>query len=707
MNAMRWASLDHLLAPRSVAIIGASRNPVRIGGRPIAHLIGVGFPGPVYPINPASDEVQGLRAYKAIGDVPGPVDCAVISLPAGEVLDQVRACCGAGVKSIVIFSAGFSELGEAGTALQAELTRLARAHGVRVLGPNCVGFFNATARAPLTFISTVPKAIVPGRNLGVVTQSGGYGTHIQHIAAKRGGISLGHWITTGNEADLEFGEALEWLAHQDEVDVIVGYMEGLRSTAALIRGLEAAARQRKPVIVMKVGATDEGALAAASHTASLAGVDAAYAAAFERYGVYRAHSTDEVIDVARACLARRFPRQNTVCVFTNSGGLGVQMADYASERGLALPPIGPEVQAKFLAMVPYGSARNPVDVTAQIMNEPDLLGRSLEMAFEEGGFSVAVVYLGPGAKLPAIQEPLFTAVEAVARKYSDRTIVLSIVAPDELVMRYEELGCIVCDEPADAIRAVAALWAIERGWQDIAARHGASSADADVPRLAGRRLDTEAAGKQFLAECGIPVPAETLARTPEEAAQAASRIAGPVAIKIVSPDIAHKTEVGGVALGLATPDQARTAAVEMGLRVAAQRPDARIDGFLVTTMYSGGVECILGMKRDPVFGAIVMVGLGGIAVEVIKDVRWALAPVTAGQALAMIRGLKTFALLDGYRGRPRADIPALAEAVSRFSAMAAANVDELDGAEINPLLVLEEGRGAVALDALFTPRVPD
>ena len=693
----RAASLEALLRPRSVAIVGASDDPGRIGGRPLRYLIEGGFPGAIHPVNPRRATVQGLPASPDIASLPGPVDCAVLAIAADATLQAVRDCAAKGVRSLVVFTAGFAEMGENGQRLQAEMTAIGRAHGMRIIGPNCLGLYNDHARAYLTFTGIFGDVAGRRGRIGLVSQSGGYASHVVKLAQERQ-LDFGTWVTTGNEADVELGEVMGYLAEDPETDVIVAYIEGIRRRDTFIAALEAARRRRKPVVVLKVGATQEGANAAASHTASLAGADDVYDAVFRAYGVHRARTTDEMLDVVHAAKAGRFPSGRRLVVVSGSGGVGAQAADYASQCGLDLAAVPPAAQQAIMAMAPNASARNPVDVTGNVINEPGLYGQSVSALLDTGSYDAAYVFIGLAAASPGIAQPMLDGLAAAAARHQALPMAATVLGPPDLIAAYEKAGFLNYRDSFYAIRSLAALAVMARAWDEAVPDAPAAP---PMPRLASRGALDEVAAKAVLARVGIATPREEIARTAEEAASiAASLGAARIALKIVSPDLPHKTEVGGVALDL-QPAMVAEAARTMASRVAAAAPAARIEGFLVTPMIRGGVEFMIGVHRDPVFGPVIMLGLGGVMVELLKDVTCRLVPVTEPEARRMVTDLRGAALLAGHRGAPPADTDALVQAILAVSRLAEANADHLVTIEINPLRVLPRGEGVLALDAVI------
>jgi len=689
-------SLDILLRPRSVAMVGASGDVTRIGGRALRHLKEVGFSGDIFPVNPGRDEVQGLKAYKTVDDVPGHPDCAVLALANDSVLPAIAACARKGVRSAVIFSAGFAEMGVEGAALQRRILDVARGAGMRLLGPNCLGMYNLHAKSFLSFSGIFDDVKGTAGRLGLVSQSGGYAGDVV-LAARQVGLDFGVWITTGNEADIGLGEALRHMADSADVDVVVGYIEGVRDRDAFFQALEAAHAKRKPVVVLKVGRTEQGARAAASHTASLAGADGVYNAVFRRYGVYRARTTEELLDVAYAASRGRFPRNKRIAILTNSGGVGVQAADFAADEQLDTADVSDAVQAQIAALSPNLATQNPIDLTGQIANDPPMFGRALDIVLSPGDFDMAYCSLGINAGLPFMKQSLLDGMRDSFARYPDIPVAITFTAPPETTAEYTDAGFLWYRDPARAIKALAGLASFSAAWDR---KLPGAEAVAGMPELGPGQAFSEAASKALLNQIGIASPAEHLVLDAQGALTAARSIGRAVAIKVVSPDILHKTEIGGVALGVA-PEDAGARLEAMAKLVTAAKPHAHVEGYLVTPMLSGGVECIVGIHSDPLLGPVIMFGLGGVTVELMKDVTTRLAPVSEDEALEMIRSVKGFPLLDGFRGRPKADVPALARAVCALSRLAAANATTVRTIEVNPLMVLDAGEGVLALDAVI------
>ena len=691
--------LSALLAPSSVAIFGASNDPSRISGRSLRYYREAGYAGGLYPINPTRDTVQGLRAFPDLASVPGPVECAVIAVPANLAIEAMESCAAKGVKAVVMFTAGFAEIGAAGRVLQERITGIAQDSGIRLCGPNCLGLFNMRIGHTPTFSSFLEEGPTPAGPLGMVTQSGAFGTHLLALAARRG-IQVGVWLSTGNEADVAVADGISFLADDPDTVAIACYVEAIRDGALFAEAVGRARANGKPVIAMKVGGSTIGAAAAASHTASLAGSDAVYDAALRQLGVERARTPEDLINIAYACTRGRLPGSRRLAVMTMSGGAGVLMADAAEEEGLELTPLTEDSQKEVVGWVPFAAARNPVDVTAQVLNDPSILDKAFDLLFGTENFPAMVGFFTTWASSPQMAEPLFQAVSGAATRYPDRYFALSAIASPEMQRRYEAAGVGLFEDPWRAVQSIAA--AMRCAERLATAPLPVPPLPRDLPPLPARPL-SEHEAKEILAAAGIPILEERLVTSEAEAAAAAD-LGERLVLKIVSPEITHKTEVGGVMLDVPAGELGE-AYERLIARVQARTTGARIDGVLISPMVKGGVEMILGVQDDPVFGPVVMLGLGGIFVEVLRDVTFRIAPFGVEEARRMIGELRGVAMLHGARGQPPCDLAALAAALSRLSLFAAAQRGRFTSIDINPLLVRPQGEGAAALDALIlTPQ---
>ena len=695
MEAPNTHPLDALLRPRAIAIVGASDDPTRIGGRPLAYLKARGFAGAILAVNPNRATVQGLPAFPDVAALPEAPEAAIIAIPGEGAIAAVEALGARGCKAGIVFTAGFAETGAEGQAMQDRLVAAARKHGMRLVGPNCLGLFNATlGYFPIFSASFENGWPLPGK-VGIASQSGAYGSHL-FAAARDRGIGTPVLVTTGNEADLHLADIIEWMAAAEEVEVIAAYAEGIRDGARFTEALEAARRACKPVVLMKVGRSAVGEAAARSHTASIAGDDRVMDAVLAELGVHRARTTEELLDVAYVAQKRIYPVGNTLGVVTISGGAGVLIADAAESAGLPMPEMPEDAQAKLKALVPFSSPRNPVDCTAQAFNDMAVVGKFADSMAADGGYTSLIAFFTQWGASPSVAPRLRAELKAVLDRHPDRLFLLSILAPTERVREWEADGFLVMEDPSRAVVALTAMG----GFGEAFAR-----APAAAPALPAVSLPeaapNEAEAKRILAGAGLPMVPERACATADEAVAAAREIGFPVVAKLLSPDILHKSEIGGVLLGLTDEDAVRAGFTTLMDRAKRHAPGARVDGVLVAKQVQGAVEMAAGLVRDPVFGPIAMVGLGGVFIEVFKDVAFRRCPLSEEDALAMIRCLRGFPLLDGARGRPKADVAALARALAALSRFGAAAGPRLASVDVNPLMVLPEGEGAMAADAVI------
>jgi acetate---CoA ligase (ADP-forming) len=696
--------LDALMAPRSIAIIGASQDATKIGGRPVELLRRYGYAGQVYPVNPKAATVQGLQAYASLQAVPEAPDLAIVAVDAEKTPEAVEQCADRGVRSVVVFSSGFAELGEKGRAMQERLRAAARRTGMRVLGPNCLGAVSIADKSIATFSIVLEHSLPVAGSLGIVSQSGNLGSFTMRLASERG-IGVSRFVTTGNECDIDIADGIAWLARDVATNVILCCLETCRDASRLIAALKEARDAGKPVIALKIGTSEAGQVAAASHTGAMAGSDAVFDALFARCGAVRVQSVDELIDLGQAAsilLPDRLPKGSRVAILAASGGFGVLLADAAQAAGLSMPELGEATQRTILDLVPFASARNPVDATAQMSSRPDLLQKILAAVVADDRCDAVVLPLPFSLYMPRLRTVYMEALRNIRQKFPHRPIILCVDGPKDAVAELHALGYPTIESFDGCCATVAALARL----QALARRPKDETPPAvdRAPALSADAFRNEFEAKRVLAEAGLPVLAERLVQSVDAAARAASDIGFPVVLKIASPDLPHKTEVGGVVIGLGSEAEVRQAHADMLARVASKAPAARIDGVVVAPMAKGAAELILGSRTDPVFGPVVMVGLGGIFAEILQDTAVQMAPVTEAQAMAMLHSLKAFAVLNGARGRPRTDLQAAACAIAALSRFAAVHADKVAEIDINPLLLKTEGEGAVALDALLIPR---
>jgi len=709
---LHQAGLQYFFAPRSIAIIGASADLTKPSGRPIAALLKKGYGGHIYPINPRYTEIAGLACHPSLADVPGEIDLAIIAVPREGTLGVLEQCAAKGVKAAIVFTSGFAEVGEEGKLLQERITALARQHGMRILGPNCLGMVYFRNAVIATFSDIVEMEIGALGTLGFVTQSGAYGEKT-FLQAARDGVGFSTFISVGNEADLEFSDVITYLLGDDSTHLIGVYLEGAKDGARFRRAAEAALRVGKPILVKKVGRTKAGSRAAASHTGSLAGNDRIYDAFFRQSGIIRIEELRDLTSFALAFQSGRMPQGRNVGILTDSGGPGVDMADKCEEYGLAVPEFTGQTRALIEARLPfYGSARNPVDMTAAVMTDQTIYSHCLRVLFNEESVDMVVA---PGFFMAYVQPALIDEILAIYQSSTKPLIMCPVWSDDsplarQLIARTRAAGIAIIPETVCAAWAMASLawYAQKRRCRAADKAAGKIAALAKQTTVAlRRRLQVPGAlseheAKEVLASCGIAVTREALANSPAEAVVLARQIGYPVALKVQSPAIPHKTEVDGIRLDLRTEEQVREAYEEILTNVASHAPTATITGVLVQEMVTGGVEVIVGTTQDPVFGPCVMFGLGGIFVEVLRDVSFRVAPLTRHDAEEMVREVRGYPLLQGVRGMPRADVDALLDVILKVAALAVACSEQIASLDINPLIVLPQG--ARAVDALIVKR---
>ncbi len=694
-DLMSSHALDLIFKPRSVAIIGASSDPAKPGGRAFAYLR-AHFKGDIFPINAKPFDCAPYRVAARIDDLECVPDLAIIAVPASVVEQQLTSCAAKGIKAAVIFTAGFAELGGEQEAQQQRIAAIARDAGMRLLGPNCLGCFNTHAGAFTTFTAVISHAMPPTGSVAILSQSGAIGAHLlSMIRDVEIGTSL--WVATGNECDIDVADCIDYAARDPNSKTIVVYLEGCRNGRKLVDALMLAKANGKPVIVLKAGSSPEGAAAAASHTGALVGSDQVFDAAFAECGAYRARSYEEIVDLVMACSGGVFPRGRRFGIATNSGGAGILLADYARDAKLEVPELAPDLQARLKDILPLAGVRNPVDTTATAMTRPDLLGQFLDTLLGAENIDMAVLYLSMMGRNSTLLTEMRKVLRGVRQKYPEKPVALIMTVPAETQREIESEGFLVFEDPARAVHAMAALAQLS---ESLVAppRTAPQSRSAQLAEITG---GGEAAGLAVLKQAGIPVVEARLVGSAAQAAEAARDIAAPLAMKIASPDIPHKSESGGVRLGVEGAEAAEIAYREILETVGQRAPDARIEGVLIAPMISGGVEVILGTTYDAVFGPVVMFGLGGIFVEIYRDVVYRLAPVSESEAAEMIREIQGYPILAGARGREPFDLAVLAQALSALSHLAAENPG-IESIDVNPFIAL--AKGGYAVDALIVPK---
>lgn len=688
-----------LFEPRSVAVIGASHDPNKIGYKIVQNIVANGYAGQVFPVNPKGGEILGLRVYPRVHDIPDEIDVALIVVPAKAVFQTVQECAAHGVKFVPIISSGFSEVGN--LEEERKIVAYAREHGMRVLGPNIFGLYSVT---PSLNASFGPRDIPKG-NVAIITQSGALGVAmIGKAAAERMGLSA--IISVGNKADIDEADLLEYLVPHPQTRVILMYIEGVKNGARLVGVLKRAAKE-KPVIVIKAGRSRRGAIAAASHTGSLAGATEVFDAIMKQCGVLRAESIQEAFDWCKFLATSVLPQGVETVIITNGGGIGVIATDACEKYSVALYDDLQILEKIFSPVTPeFGSTKNPIDLTGQATAEH--YNRALAAArHSEAIHAVLALYCETALFDVASFEPM---IEGNFRAFQEtgKPVVFSALGGEKVEQLTEALrrrGVPIFADVTEAVSCLGALYAHyryrskpEEPPQALELDTKALEGILEAARREHRAFLLAHEAQQLLRIARIPVPKSAIARTLDEAVRYADEIGYPVVLKVVSRDILHKSDVGGVALDLDNPQEVADAYGAILHNCRAYKPNAVIDGIEVSQQVAQGTQIIIGARRDPSFGPIVMVGLGGIYVEVMKDVSFRALPISRRDAPDMLKELKSYPLLLGVRGEEKRDIETIVDVLLRVSSLLLAS-EQISDIEVNPLIVYEHGRGGVAVDA--------
>jgi acyl-CoA synthetase (NDP forming) len=695
--------LHRFFWPESIAVLGASPDLHRIRGRLFRQLHENGFPGRILPINPSYQEIDGFPCYPSIDAVEGGIDLALIAIPAAGVAAAVEECARAGAKNVLIISSGFAEEGGAAGEMQAEILAITQRTGIRACGPNCEGYYNALGRIATTFSPTVEtkedgsRVLVSPKRVGIIAQSGGIGFALFN-RGKAAGLGFSYVISTGNEADLGMADFLGYMVEDPRTDAVMLFCEAVRNGPGFVAALEKARRLGKPVIAIKVGRSDAGTRAAASHTASLSGSYTAYHAVFERYGVIEAEDADEAVAIAGIVLTCPLPTGRRAGIITVSGGGGAWMADTLSAHGLIVPRLSAEAQAALRPLMPsYGASGNPVDVTAQGSNTGAALMTVMEHLARSDEIDMLVLVISLTSETRVSLDA--ARVRAVAESCGKPMTVWSYTLPSAFG-RTAAAGCglFVHSDLRNVGVSMGRLASYAESMQLALPDPFSAVSGRLYPGLPA--VVPEYMAKQVLA-AWLPDTREKLVGSAEDAADAAERLGFPVVLKVQSPQLPHKTEAGGVRLHLADRDAVTQAYAAMLVDVARYSPDATIDGVLVQRMAPKGYELVIGMVDDPVFGPIMMLGFGGTTVELFGDVVHAPAPVDEAEATRMILSLKSARLLTGFRGAKPIDLAPVAALVAALSRAALTLREDVREFELNPVIVHADGSGLTVADALL------
>jgi len=692
-------SLESFFNPKSVAIVGASRQKGKVGYEILTNMVSSGYAGKVFPVNRSAGEIEGLKCYpdlSSIGEVP---ELVIVIVPAKFVLGVIEECAKLGTKSVIIITAGFKEIGEEGKKLEQEIVHVARGAGIRIIGPNCLGVIVTASKLNASFGGDLPAS----GGTGYLSQSGALLAAILDTA-KANGIGFSSLFSIGNKADINELELIQALAADPNTKVIAGYLESIGDGNAFVREAERISHE-KPILLMKSGGTAAGAKAASSHTGSLAGSEVAYECMFARAGIIRCDSVTQQFDFAQAFANQPLPGGPKVVVLTNAGGAGIMAADAIERQGLTFAKLTPETIDKLAANLPAAAnLHNPVDVLGDAL--ADRYEFALDVLLDDPNVDTVLVLLTPQAMTEA--KGTAEAIVKTARAKSTKPILACFMGASKVesgVKVFREAKIPQYDSPEAAVTTIKAMADYVR-WRSqpkrvvklfpVNRRKVESIIDRHLRK--GAREIGEAESKEILEAYGFATPKGSIATTAEQAANIADQLGYPVVLKIWSPDILHKSDVGGVKVGLKSDKQVKDAFDLMMYRIPKKMPDAHIMGVLVQEMCASGREVILGMHRDPHFGPLMMFGMGGVMVEVLKDVAFYLAPLTGDEAKQMLMNTKTYRILQGVRGEEAVDIAAIAEGLQRLSQLVT-EFPQIQEMDINPFVVGLPGTTSIAVDA--------
>jgi len=692
--------LESLFSPKSVAIIGASKTLGKVGHDILANLVKGGFGGAIIPVNPAGGEMFELPVCRNLQDINGEIDQVIIAVPKDNVLDAVGDAIAKKAKAVILVTAGFKESGKDGKLLEEEITKLCQENGARLLGPNCLGLLNTKISLNSSFAGSMPAR----GNIAIFSQSGALCTSMLDLAAGRH-LGLSKLISIGNKADINENDLLSYLADDPETKVVTGYLENIVSGEEFIKAAEDTSI-KKPVVLLKSGTTIAGQKAAASHTGVMAGIDTAYGAAFKRSGVIRADTFEALFDYATAFSMQPLPKGDRVLVITNAGGPGTMAADAVERSGMQVAELASNMAAALRHKLPEGaSIGNPVDVLGDA--PPERYKEALHLAQMDNSVDAIIIILTP----QVMSSPKETA-RAIAEEIDgSKPVLASFMGGKEVLPGRQELTAAGLPDYESPERAVATLKVMyEYGtWLNrpprMVTRFRVNRRRVERIITRSQRFNTlqlnEVKSKKILQSYGFDVPDGSLVTNAEEAVEQARRTGFPVAMKIVSPDIVHKSDMGGVKLNLTNAQQVRDGFDLMMMRILQQVPQAIIEGIYVEKMIDPGLEVIIGVSRDPQFGPMLMFGLGGIFVEVMKDVNFHMAPITQEEAILMLKSTRSYNILKGKRGQKGVDIVSIANGLQRISQLTTdfPQIIELD---INPFIIGETGTDAVVADGRMT-----
>jgi acetyltransferase len=689
--------LEGLFKPKSVAVVGVARSEGKVGHFIFDNLLHAGFEGPVYPVNPHAEEIHGHRCYPSVADLPAVVDLAIIVVPAEHVAPVVEACGVSGVPAAIVISAGFKESGPAGAALEREVVRIASEYGMRILGPNCLGVLSTPSHLNASFSASMP----PQGGISFLSQSGALGTAILDWA-EGVGLGLAHFVSLGNRADISETDLLEAWCDDSETRVVVAYLESVADGSAFVDAAQRVSRS-KPIIAVKSGGSDAGARAVSSHTGSLAGTDVAYEAAFRRSGVIRARSVEQLFDFAAAFAGQPVPTGDGLAIVTNAGGPAVMATDACERAGIGLASFEQETIDALRAVLPAAAAfYNPVDILGDASAQR--YAAALQAIYADPNVRSVLCVLTPQAMTESAMTAAALADIAGPSKITTLASFMGGSGVSDAIRTLASSAIPNFSFPERAVASIGAMRSYSRYLDRPEPRHDPVHADRervrsiiDDARRSGRSYITAEDAAAIVAAYGVPTPRGAVGRDLAAVRALAAEIGYPVAAKISSPDLLHKSDVGGIRIGIEDEAQLESAYDDLLGKARSYAPDAVIEGLQIQEMVAPGREVIVGVDRDQQFGPLLMFGLGGVYVEVLKDVTFQLCPIDQQQAREMLSEIRGYGLLRGVRGERPADIEAIAECIVRVSALVT-DFPEILELDINPLIVAEAGSGALAAD---------
>lgn len=708
MTSDASADLRSFFSPRSIALVGATEDLTKFGGRCFKQMLDFGFSGPIYPVNTRAETVRSVKCFKSVRELPERPEHVGIVVPAQYVPDVIKDCAAKGVKNATVFTSGFGEIGtDDGRALQQHIVSLARAAGIRLMGPNCNGWINYVDAVAMTSTVVITGPRKPAGNIGIVAHSGGVGQVNAMWRSQQEGLNISYQMSCGNDADLDALDYARFLIEDPSTKVVMMVLERISSGSKLAKLAADAADAKKPIIMVKIGRSEVGARAAASHTGAVTGSDLIHDVAFRQFGIIRVDDCNELYETAMLLRTGRLPRGPRLASLSISGGSVVLLSDLGASIGLEWPEYSEETQAILASLMPsFGRAANPTDLTAGAIGSPDRYRKVLDTVVADDVVDtlIPIITFAPKHEFDAVAEVAQSTEKPVAVLWTGGCNDVS-----DLTKRFFiDSGVPVYRDPLPCVRAIKratdySAFLRKRAARGVPERPSLDAIDrSKISALlgAGGPL-TERSSKEVLAQYGFPLLREEVATSAEQAVEIASTIGGQVALKIESPDIPHKTEAGGVRLALRGNDSVIAAYREIMDSAKSYAPHARLTGILVQEMAPKGQEIILGQLRDPVFGPVIAVGLGGVSVELLGDLSHRIAPIGYADARDMLMELKVAPLFRGFRGRPPLDIEAMCDLIVRLSALATDFEGEIEEIDLNPIMLLEEGKGARVVDALI------